>query len=96
MATLFEPTPSASTSVMPHRKPEASPPAIALYIRVRTPKPNPRPDPWTRYFTFNIDINNDSFNPLTFDLKTCPDIRIAPESVHNHIFRIDFSLKPAQ
>ncbi|KAI5214636.1 Roundabout-like 4, partial [Manis pentadactyla] len=43
-----------------------------------TPKPNPRPDPWTRYFTFNIDINNDSLNHL-FRSQTCPDIRVAPE-----------------
>ncbi|KAI5282123.1 Cell Division Cycle 5-Like Protein [Manis pentadactyla] len=57
-----------------------------------TPKPNPRPDPWTRYFTFNIDINNDSLNLLTRS-QTCPDIRIVPNSVHNHIFRIDFSLQ---
>ncbi|KAI5136173.1 Interleukin-1 Beta [Manis pentadactyla] len=49
-----------------------------LHPHIRTPKPNPRPDPWTRYFTFNIDINNDSLNPLTRS-QTCPDIRIVPE-----------------
>ncbi|KAI5209631.1 Ranbp2-Like And Grip Domain-Containing Protein 1 [Manis pentadactyla] len=81
---------------MPHHDDEDESglgPLIGVQYQIDpTPKPNPRPDPWTRYFTFNIDINNDSLNPLTRS-QTCPDIRIVPDPVHNHIFRIDFSLQ---
>ncbi|KAI5278732.1 Proteasome Adapter And Scaffold Protein Ecm29 [Manis pentadactyla] len=64
---------------------------LAIALTSGTPKPNLRPDPWTRYFTFNIDINNDSLNPLTRS-QTCPDIRIADYCPVLLLF-IDFSFE---